>query len=160
VVGDLTQQQKEWFSRAFVTAVSAAAGYTVEFRLNDVDGVDATIYDGGVSVDLQLKATSSPTKTDEFVSHDLDVRTYDLLRGVRSSPGYLAVVVLPKQLSRWLHHTRERLLLRHCGYWLDLSGLPSTTNTSTVRIHLPLENTLSVPHLREIMRDARRRLTA
>lgn len=156
----LINQRKEWFSRAFLTAVSAAAGYPVEFRLNDVGGVDATVHDGGVSVDFQLKATSSFCDDETDIAYDLDVRTYDLLRdNVRSAPGYLAVVLIPIAERNWLQQSSKRLLLRHCGYWLDLTGSPSSPNRTKVRVHLPRKNTLSVPHLRGIMKSARRRLT-
>lgn len=159
-MGDLDQQQKEWFSRAFVTAVSAAAGYTVEYHLDDVHGVDATVRDGGVAVDFQLKATSSPIMSGGELAYDLDVRTYDLLRGVRSSPGYLLVVILPKDVDSWLQSDPDSMTILHSGYWRDLTGFLPTSNETTVRIKIPLTNTLCVPHIREIMLDARGRLIA
>ncbi|MFI7067081.1 DUF4365 domain-containing protein [Kribbella sp. NPDC050124] len=159
-MGDLDQQQKEWFSRAFVTAVSAAAGYTVEYHLDDVHGVDATVRDGGVAVDFQLKATSSPIMSGGDLAFDLDVRTYDLLSGVRSSPGYLLVIVLPEDVNTWLQSDPDSMTIFHSGYWRDLTGLPATSNENSVRIKLPLSNTLCVTHIREIMLDARGRLIA
>lgn len=43
--GDLTDQQKEWFSRSFLVGIAAAAKFPVELTLNDVNGVDATVHD-------------------------------------------------------------------------------------------------------------------
>ena len=58
IVGDLSDQQKEWFSRSFLVGVAAAAGCPVELRLNDVNGVDATVHDGGIQTDWQLRGSA------------------------------------------------------------------------------------------------------
>ncbi|MFK4085024.1 DUF4365 domain-containing protein [Kribbella sp. NPDC020789] len=159
-MGDLDQQQKEWFSRAFLVAVSAAAGFPVEIRLNDVFGVDATVYDRRVGVDWQLKGTASPDFGKDVLRFDLDKRTYDLLRVTRNAPAYLGVVLMPESTDDWINHSDRRLLLRHCGYWLRLTGMPERTNKSKVRVYLPLENRLKVADLAAIMADERGRLTA
>jgi hypothetical protein len=156
-----TQQSKEWFSRAFLVAVASVAGYPVSWvgGTEDINGVDATVWDGGVTVDFQLKATSSPNVDSEDLLFDLDVSTYHKLSGIRSSPGYLLVVTLPKHKSEWATLNQAEMLLRHRSYWLDLSSMPKTVNTSTIRLRLPSENLLTALSITEIMRDARRRLT-
>ncbi|WP_344326834.1 DUF4365 domain-containing protein [Aeromicrobium halocynthiae] len=160
--GDVTNKQKEWFSRSFLVAVAAAAKFPVELTLNDVDGVDATVRDGGITTDWQLKGTSSPqySADGETLYFDLDVRTYNLFIGERNSSGYLGVVVMPDDDTRWVSVTPSELRLRHLGYWQKITGLPATDATSKVRIHLPVSQQLDIPSLREIMRAERERISA
>lgn len=159
-MSDFLEHQKEWFSRAFLTAVAASAGFPVEITLNDLFGVDATVRDGVVAVDWQLKGTASPDFTHTELRFDLDVRTYNLLRVTRNTPAYLGVVVVPEDVEGWVHQSPRRLLLRHCGYWVRLTGMPPTTNTTKIRIHIPLDNILCAGDIPEIMADERGRLTA
>src|SRR5689334_9451468 len=79
-LSDLSSKQKEWFSRSFLVGVAAASKFPVEVTLNDVNGVDATVHDGGISTDWQLKGTSSPNYSadKQTLLFDLDVRTYNL----------------------------------------------------------------------------------
>ena len=158
----MTGKQKEWFSRSFLVAIAAAAKFPVELTLNDVDGVDATVRDGGITTDWQLKGTSSPlfSADGQTLYFDLDVRTYNLFIGDRNSSGYLGVVVIPKNESDWVSVTHRELRLRHRGYWQKITGLPATDTTTTVRIHLPVTQQLDIPSLREIMRAERERISA
>lgn len=160
--GDLTDQQKEWFSRSFLVGVAAAAKFPVELTMNDVNGVDATVHDGGISTDWQLKGTSSPIWSSDknTLFFDLDVRTYSLFTGVRNSSGYLGVVVIPEDDEQWVTVSEKDLRLRHCGYWQKITGLPATENWSTVRIHLPITQKLNVAQIQEIMMAERTRISA
>lgn len=160
--GDVTDQQKEWFSRSFLVGVAAAAKFPVELTLNDVNGVDATVHDGGISTDWQLKGTSSPiwSADKKTLYFDLDVRTYRLFVGDRNASGYLGVVVVPESDSDWAAVSDKELRLRHCGYWQKITGLPATDNTATVRIHLPIAQKLNVLQIQQIMLDERKRISA
>lgn len=160
--GALTGQQKEWFSRSFLVSVAAAAKFPVELTLNDVDGVDATVRDGGVTTDWQLKGTSSPeySADGQTLFFDLDVRTYNLFTGDRNSSGYLGVVVIPDDDAQWVSVSDAELRLRHCGYWQKVTGLPPTSNEATVRIHLPMTQMLTVRDMRNIMLAERERISA
>ena len=161
-MGDLTDQQKEWFSRSFLVGIAAAAKFPVELTLNDVNGVDATVHDGGISTDWQLKGTSSPVWSSDgkTLYFDLDVRTYNLFAGDRNSSGYLGVVVVPDDDAQWAAVSDQELLLRHCGYWQKITGLPATRNRSTIRIHLPITQKLTVSQIQEIMSAERKRISA
>ena len=162
IVGDLSDQQKEWFSRSFLVGVAAAAGCPVELRLNDVNGVDATVHDGGIQTDWQLKGTSSPhfSADGAVLYFDLDVRTYNLFTGDRNATAFLGVVVVPIDRAQWAAVSATELRLRHCGYWQQITGLKPTNNSSTVRIHIPVTQQLSVQQLSEIMRAERQRVCA
>lgn len=157
---DSVSQRKEWLSRAFLIAVTATAGYSTEFVLNDRYGTDAVVREGGVTVDFQLKATASPVLTADALNFDLDVPTYNKLRDpIRSAPGYLLVVIVPTSPDDWLSHSDHELVLRHCGYWKDLTGAPETANLAKVRVRMPLENILNVSNMYSIMESARERLS-
>ncbi|AXH97410.1 DUF4365 domain-containing protein [Ornithinimicrobium avium] len=157
-----TGQQKEWFSRTFLVGVAAAAGYPVEIRLNDVNGVDATVHDGGIQTDWQLKGTSAPefSEDGETLYFDLDVRTYNLFIGDRNASAFLGVVLMPPDPRHWTATSRRSLNLRHGGYWQKITGMPATTNTSSIRIHLPMNQRLSPDEIRAIMTDERKRICA
>lgn len=159
---DLTGQQKEWFSRSFLVGVAAAASYPVEIRLNDVNGVDATVHDGGIQTDWQLKGTSSPEFSVDGATlfFDLDVRTYKLFTDARNASAFLGVVVVPDDRADWVSVTDDSLNLRHCGYWQKISGMPATPNTSTVRIHLPVAQLLTVSAMQTIMKSERELVSA
>ena len=116
-VAHLADQEKEWFSRSFLVGIAAAAKFPVELTLNDVRGVDATVHDGGITTDWQLKGTSSPeySADGQVLFFDLDVRTYDLFTGDRNSTAYLGVVVMPKLETEWAAVSDTELRLRNCG---------------------------------------------
>lgn len=161
-VGDLTDKQKEWFSRSFLVSVAAAAKFPVELMLNDVDGVDATVRDRGVTTDWQLKGTSSPefSADKQTLFFDLEVRTYNLFIGDRNSSAYLGVVVIPEDDTQWVTVSERELRLRHCGYWQKITGLPATKNTTKIRIHLPVTQRLTIQGIHAIMLAERERITA
>lgn len=160
--GDLTDQQKEWFSRSFLVGIAAAAKFPVELTLNDVNGVDATVHDGGISTDWQLKGTSSPVYSadGQTLFFDLDVRTYNLFIDDRNATAYLGVVVVPEDDAHWASVSDKELRLRHCGYWQKVTGMSPTSNTATVRIHLPLTQKLDVLGIQQIMQAERKRISA
>ena len=126
-----------------MVAIAAAAKFPVELTLNDVEGVDATVRDGGVTTDWQLKGTSSPqySKDKKTLHFDLDVRTYNLFTGHRNSTGYLGVVVMPEEDTRWASISGKEVRLRHCAYWQKITGLPPKPNKASVRIHIPIAQT-------------------
>lgn len=161
-INDVAGQQKEWFSRSFLVGIAAAAKFPVELTLNDVNGVDATVHDGGISTDWQLKGTSSPEYSADgsTLYFDLDVRTYNLFVGARNSTGYLGVVVVPKDDADWAAVSERELSLRYCGYWQKVTGMAPTNNMATVRIHLPLHQKLTVTGIKEIMWAERNRISA
>jgi hypothetical protein len=155
----LDEKRKEWFSRAFLIAVAVVAGFKVEWQLDDVDGVDGCLKDGGVSTDWQLKSTAHPKYDGEDLMFDLDVVTYNKLRVARTAEAYLGVVVLPTDRRKdWLHHCSDSLTLYKTGYWLKLSGMKATTNTSRIRLRIPAANRLDSAQVRQIMSAARKRV--
>ncbi|MGV1008618.1 MAG: DUF4365 domain-containing protein [Dermatophilaceae bacterium] len=151
-VADGSPKQKERFSRAWLIAAAAAADYTYEIVTDDERGVDMTVHSAQHVVDFQLKATSKPEVQDGHLVHDLDVRTYDLLRStLRSGYGVLALVVVGEDADTWHQMDAKGTHLARSAYYLPLFGMPSTANESTVRLKVPLSNLLTASAMRSLM---------
>lgn len=151
--------QQEAFSRAYLHAVVAAAGFKYQDGpLPDDDGVDVTISAKGAmgtvrspKLDVQVKCQLGPALGDP-IKYKLRARDYELLRHQDyGTVRILAVVFVPENVSEWTDHSEERLLLSRCGYWASLRGHPEVANTATVTVSLPRKNVLSVAGLEELM---------
>ncbi len=118
-------QQKEQFSNAYLRAIAAAAGYNVYKPEVDDESVDWGIgaRGGGGTirsprVELQLKCRGRRVLTATELSVSLKRKSYDDLRyDDLQVPRILVVVVVPKDISKWLRQSETSLALRHCGYW-------------------------------------------
>jgi len=153
-VVDGSPKQKERFSRAWVVAAAAAANFTYEIVADDERGVDMTVHSHEHTLDFQLKATSNPDVQDGYLVHDLDVRTYNLLRSEqRSGYGVLAVIVVADDTSTWHVMNHDGTSLTRSAYYLPLFGLPSTSNAATIRLKVPMGNLLT-PDAMQTMMDA------
>lgn len=151
-MGDGNAKQKERFSRAWIIAAAASADYTYEIVADDERGVDMTVHSNQHTIDFQLKATSNPEVQGGYLIHDLDVRTYNLLRSwQRSAYGVLALVVLGDDTSKWHVMDHGGTTLSRSAYYLPLIGMPATTNTSTVRLKVPMSNLLTADAMRLLM---------
>jgi hypothetical protein len=152
-------QQKEQFSRAYVHAVAAVAGFAWSAPSVDDDSVDLTLSQrgGGGTVrsprlDLQLKCKAAPTPTEVEFSHWLKRKNYDDLRDTTVLvPRILVVVLVPNDLNDWLAHSEAELALRRCGYWLSLRGWPPTSNDSGQTVKMQKQQTFTVQSLSDIM---------
>lgn len=151
-MADGASKQKERFSRAWIIAAAASADYTYEIVADDERGVDMTVHSREHTLDFQLKATSNPDLQDGHLIHDLDVRTYDLLRSrTRSAYGVLALIVLGPDTSSWHVVEHDVTTLARSAYYLPLMGMPATTNTATVRLKVPVSNLLTADAMRFLM---------
>jgi Domain of unknown function (DUF4365) len=145
-------KQKERFSRAWVVAAAAAADFTYEIVADDERGVDMTVHSHDHTLDFQLKATSRPEVQDECLVHDLDVRTYNLLRSQqRSGYGVLALIVVADDTAAWHVMDQDGTSLTRSAYYLPLFGMPSTPNAATIRLKVPMANLLTPEAMRALM---------
>ena len=146
----------EEFSVGYVQSVLAVAGLSLHRIGADRYGVDFTIRDLPISVDVQIKATQAADDPSKPLRYSLDVRTYNILRDTqRNVPGYLFVVEVPREQGRWVTHDRKSLRLRHHGYFRAMAGLPATTNKTKITVTIPRENRITASNLQAIMDDAR-----
>lgn len=151
-MGDGSPKQKERFSRAWVIAAAAAADFTYQIVADDERGVDMTVHSDQHTVDFQLKATSTPKVQEGCLIHDLDVRTYDLLRSEqRSGMGVLALIVVGPDTATWQVMNDQGTSLTRTAYYLPLFGLPATSNRATVRLKVPMDNLLTAEAMTRLM---------
>lgn len=149
---DGATKQKERFSRAWVIAAASAANFTYEIVADDERGVDMTVHNHLDTLDFQLKATSHPERQDGCLIHDLDVRTYNLLRARnRTGYGVLALMVVGADTSGWCQMDDEGTQLTRSAYYLPLFGADPTNNSATIRLKVPLTNLLTPDAMKFLM---------
>jgi hypothetical protein len=78
------------------------------------------------------------------VRYPLNLKNYNDLRINALVPRILVVVLVPENLADWLVQSEDELLMRHCGYWVSLRGLPETPNATTVTVELRRSNQFTV----------------
>jgi hypothetical protein len=152
-------QQKQEFSKAYVKAVAAACGYATKEPSVDDDSVDLCLAARGgegtvrsPQLDLQLKCTAQQVVAETTVNFPLEIKNYEELRPTDFMvPRILVIVIVPNDVSLWITHTENELLLRHCGYWYSLRGMPATDNETTVTVNVPRSQVFNVAGLNDIM---------
>jgi hypothetical protein len=151
--------QKEEFSRAYIQAIAAVAGYTTSRPSIDDDSVDLTIASRGGSgtirspkLDIQAKCTAKQKPSEPEFSFPLELKNYNDLRPANVMvPRILVVVLVPDDLNDWTNHCEDELTLRRCGYWYSLRGMGDTQNETSVTLKVPRTNSFSVVGLQAIM---------
>jgi hypothetical protein len=73
-----------------------------------------------------------------------------------ATPRLLVVVTLPKDPLETFHATQEQLVLRRCGYWLNLLGEPPTSNATSETVHVPRRQVFDPHTLQRLMALASR----
>jgi Domain of unknown function (DUF4365) len=128
----------------------------VSLRNVDDDSIDLTLCSKMLgrrpSVDVQLKCTGQDIFEEDVLKFFLDKGNYDDLRLEDVLvPRILIVVTVPADLEDWLEHSEEQLVIRKCGYWVSLRGLPPTPNSSGLTVSLPRTNMFTPETLTTIM---------
>lgn len=165
----LTQSHtEECLSLAYVHAVTGQAGVNLHVGSRHDYGVDGTFkpvinrngrrVKSGYPVDFQLKASVNWEYDGNFVVYDLEAKTYNDMVGRTASEVSLILLLLclPRNSAIWLAGTETELILRHCCYWLKLSGEP-TDNATTKRIRIPRSNLLTPQAVQTILATERDR---
>lgn len=155
---DLSQQKQE-FSKAYVKAVAAAAGYATQEPSVDDDSVDLGLVARGGNgsvrsprLEMQLKCTARHLLSERTLNYPLPLKNYDDLRPVNLMvPRILVVVTVPEDVSVWIEHSEDQMLLKHCGYWCSLRGFPATENSSTVTVNVPRTQLFNVSSVVSMM---------
>jgi hypothetical protein len=151
-------QQKELFSKAYVRAVAAVAGFSIDPLELDFDSIDLQITagsgDGSVyfpELKLQLKCTSRDVINGDYIRYPLKVKNYDDLRRNALVPRILVVVLVPENLEDWLQQSEAELCMKNCAYWMSLRGQPETQNIANVTVSLPRSNQFTVQALKSMI---------
>jgi len=157
--------QKEQFQRAFVGALAAHAGLNPGQDVVDDDSVDLRLKARGVvggmirnpQIEFQLKCTFRDLVAGDSLAYPLGIKNYDDLRAEDLlSPRYLAVMVIPREVDKWLDHSDDCMTLFHECYWMSLRGYPQSANKTSVTVHVPLKNRLRTSTLEEMIKAASR----
>jgi hypothetical protein len=150
--------QKEQFSRAYVQAVAACAGFAWSVPSVDDDSIDFCLHQtggGGTArsprLELQLKCKAADTPAEPTFPHSLKLKNYNDLRDTVFVPRILVVVLVPDNVADWLVHTEAQLAVRRCGYWLSLRGLPASNNDTGQTVTMQKTQQFSVEALQQIM---------
>jgi hypothetical protein len=155
----LSRRQEE-FSKAWLMAVAAVAGYSIDITNVDVDGIDARIvqvsnkncYPKGELINVQLKCSYSCTPKKDGIHFPLSVRTYNKLRSINLvNPRILLILHVPRKNSDWLSHLDDKMILQHCAYWTSLKGRPETSNRSDISVIVPQSRKFTVDQLKKMM---------
>ncbi|MEG4807873.1 DUF4365 domain-containing protein [Microcoleus sp. F8-D3] len=150
-------QRKELFSKAYVRAVTAVVGCSVDQPENDYDSVDLCIKAVDRDpmqphrLELQLKCTSRDVLDAQCVRYPLNVKNYNDLRVTAFIPRLQVVVLVPENIGEWIQQSEQEMLLRHCAYWVSLRGMPETRNTNRITVELPRRNHFTPQALESIM---------
>lgn len=158
------QTRMEDMSEAYLRALCAANGYSVEKSNHDNDGVDITVTCKGKpdaackhsspGVNIQLKSSYSKIRNnaDGSINYDLEVKNYKwLIDNDRLTPLILVVFQMPNDQNLWIEQTIDWLKIKKCAYWISLKGKPDTSNASTISINIPNANLFTKDALKDIM---------
>lgn len=151
---------------AYVHAVVARAGATCQPYIQDY-GSDARISairakpTGGfaktaIGFECQLKATTTWKFEDENIVYDLDADAYNKLIELEDMFGILILFRMPKDPLEWLEITENIFYMRHCCYWMLLTG-ERTTNTSTKRIFIPTQQLFDPQAVTDLLEQVKQR---
>ena len=161
-----TQQLKmEDMSEAYLRALCAANGFSIDRSNHDNDGYDVEISGKGYldsdssilyspKLDVQLKSSYSniTLHNDGSITYSLNVKNYKaLIQTTRMIPLILVVFHMHRDESLWLEHTTDWLKITKCAYWISLKGREEIENKSTININIPSENILTKETLMDIM---------
>ncbi len=158
------EQRLEQFSRTYVRAVAAVAGFAVYEPEVDEDSIDMGLAARGPMgtvrsprIEMQIKGTPKYLH-DDGIHFPLKIKNYEDLRHEDVQvPRILVVVIVPKQMDSWIQQSESELAMRRCGYWMSLRGREPTANKSRVTVVLPREHILSPQAMVSLMRSASRR---
>lgn len=148
---------QEQLSLSYVRSVIFRTGFRLSSPEVDDHGIDGTIVNperrGINRVDFQLKATTRYGIGDTAISYDLRVEDYNRLVLDDDVPRVLILFIMPDDADEWLAQSEDELCLRKCAYWVSLMGLPASSNSSSVRVSVPLTNVFDLNGLHDMFRQ-------
>jgi hypothetical protein len=152
-------QRKEQFSNAYVRAVASVAGFTLAKPEVDDDSIDLIISQRGGGgtirsprVDVQMKCTGRNIMNNGALHFPLKIKNYEDLRvSDVLVPRILVVLSVPDNLSDWIEHSENEMLIRHCAYWVSLRGSEPTANDTNITVLIPQANLFNPATLSGIM---------
>ena len=158
------QLKMEDMSEAYLRALCAANGFSIDRSNHDNDGYDVEISCKGCidpasrvyspKLDIQLKSSYSKItlQDDGSITFSLEVKNYKtLIQTDRMVPQILVVFHMYNDEALWLEHTTDWLKITKCAYWISLKGHEDTENEHTININIPSDHVLTKESLKDIM---------
>ncbi|WP_232440782.1 DUF4365 domain-containing protein [Burkholderia ubonensis] len=97
----------------------------------------------------------------DVIKFPLSRKNYDDLRGTDLvCPRYLAVLLVPDDPTYWVEHHAEHMSMHNACFYVSLRDQPSTTNSTTVTVDIPLSQRLTTDSLMHLMTLASNRESA
>ena len=155
---------REDMSVAYLQAICACDGYSLEVVKHDNYGVDCHVVCKGKAdpsslkndsmIHVQLKSSGSQITVDSSgnLHYPLEKKNYESLRDADSFIPKILVLLHMNQLkSDWIDQNRDRLEIRKGAYWYSLKGMPANSNETSVTITVPSGNLLTPQALKDLM---------
>jgi hypothetical protein len=102
---------------------------------------------------LQLKCTEKPAPKSPLFNFSIKLKNYDDLRDTDIMvPRILVVLYVPKLTEDWLNCTESELTLKRCAFWVNLDGLPESSNGKSQTIQMVRAQLFTVEALSAIMK--------
>lgn len=158
-----TEHIKEGLSKSYVAAITHKAGLNYEDKSGFDYGIDGSIgdirilstgrrHDSGFKIDFQLKSSINISVRDDKIIYTLEAKNFnDLVCDDVGTPRILILFYLPQEEAEWVKVTEENLIMKNCAWWCSLRGQEPTDNTSSVTIHIPRNQVLTVEELTRLM---------
>jgi len=151
-------QQKEQFSRAWVHAVAAAAGYRIYGAHPDIDSDDIGFSDTRLRMrprlEAQLKCSQNVGSDGDQIAFPLPIKNYcELIGDDFQVPRILILLRVPPALDNWLEPRPEEMILKHTAWWMSLRTLPPSDNLTSVTVHIPRSQVFTPTELARLMTD-------
>lgn len=154
----------EDMSEAYVRALCACNGFSVDRPNRDNDGYDivvgctnfvcenSKVRSPYIHVQLKSSYSNITVNQDNSISYKLEVKNYNQLISNRAIPLILIVFHMYENENSWIEQTADWLKITKCAYWISLKNAQATENKTSITIKIPGENLLTKESLFEIMR--------
>ena len=151
--GMATNFRQEQLSLSYVRAVIFSTGFNLSRCEVDDHGIDGTIqaYSRGRNrIDFQLRATTHYDIRNNNIIYDLRVENYNQLIETEGLPQVLILFTMSASENYWVSQDHNEMSLRKCAYWVSLTGMPFSNNSSTERVEVPMANIFDQKGLRNM----------
>ena len=158
------EKRKEKISLSYLKTICAIKGISITENHDDEDGIDVYLSKtlqliGGrrytAKIDVQLKSSSNGyTEHKDYYAYPLKIKNYDDLRADATVKPYLFLLVLPSNEKEWVMHSIDKLVVKKCMFWMDLTKMPESSNASSITVRIPKANAVSPEALEGLLRNA------
>jgi hypothetical protein len=148
------------FGEAWLAAVAAGCGLlhgrptTADLEKADVELVKRGLVSGtwNPAVKVQVKTeVGLKADGDGLIHYDLDITTYNVLRRTNESIPRVLVVIGLSEFGEKVRLHEDGTLLVGQGAWVSLEGAPSSSNSVSQVVTLPVSNTIDGPGLHRML---------